>query len=74
MVNQEQLIQYNSPSLPYLEACSKTLSTGLYLENGSAHYESDVNMIKLEVIRQIDMQRDFIHEFYASVDFLKVPS
>ena len=71
MVKAEMLTIYNAPCTEYLEACSKTLSTSFFLSLGE-QFDNDIHKLQLEVYRQHDLTHDFNHDFYASLDFLKV--
>ncbi len=59
---------YKKPSAEYLKAVVKTLSTSLFLRSGP--FEEKKNQIKLKVFNGAEVNLEFIHEAYASMDFL----
>ncbi|TNV75556.1 hypothetical protein FGO68_gene14365 [Halteria grandinella] len=73
MIKPEMLVQYTNPSPAYLEACSKTLSTNIYLSQPHRKpYSTAAHKIKLEVWSQPTTKFEFMHEAEASVDFLQI--
>ena len=56
MIDKAQLKQFKKPSVDYLDATCKTLSTSLFLRVG--RYEDNVHELKLKVFKQTDISLD----------------